>query len=63
MVKNLLTNAGDVRDTRDVDLISGSGRSPRVGNDNPLQCSCLGNPMDRGAWWAAAHGTAKRRKN
>ena len=61
VVKNLLTNAGDVRDTRDVDLISGSGRAPGVGNDNPLQCSCLGNPMNRGAWWAAVHGTAKSR--
>ena len=31
------------------------------GNDNPLQCSCLENPMDRGAWWAAVHGVAKNR--
>ena len=36
----------------DVGLIPGSGRSPGGGNDNPLHCSCLGNPMDRGAWWA-----------
>ena len=35
------------------------GRSPGKGNGNPLQCSCLGNPMDRGAWWAAAHGVTQ----
>ena len=44
-VKNLSANA------RDVGSIPGSGRSPRKGNGNPLQYSCLGNPMDRGAWW------------
>ena len=37
-------------------LIPGSGRSPERGNGNPLQCSCLGNPMKRGAWWATIHG-------
>ena len=42
-------------------LISGSGRSPGGGNGNPLQYSCLGNPMDRGAWWATVHGVAKSR--
>ena len=52
-VKNPPANA------RDVGLISGSGRSPGVGNGNPLQYSCLGNPMDRGAWHAAVHGVAK----
>ena len=36
---------------RDLGLIPGSGRFPGEGNGNPLQCSCLGNPMDRGAWW------------
>ena len=36
--------------------IPGLGRSPREGNDNPLQDPCLGNPMERGAWWAAVHG-------
>ena len=36
-----------------------SGRSPREGNGNPHQYSCLGNPMDRGAWWATGHGVAK----
>ena len=56
VVKNPL--AGD---TGDAGLIPGSGRSPRVANDNPLQCSCLENHMDRGAWWAAVHGVAKSR--
>ena len=45
----------------DLGLIPGSGRSSGEGNGNPLQCSCLGNPMDRGAWWATAHGVAKSR--
>ena len=39
--------------------ILGLGRSPGGGNGNPLQYSCLGNPMDRGAWWATVHGAAK----
>ena len=52
MVKNPLANAGDKRDTA---LIPGSGRSPGGGHDNPLQYSCLENPMDRGAWWATVH--------
>ena len=54
MVKNPPANAGD---TRDLGSIPGSGRSPGEGNGNPLQYSCLGNPMDRGAWWAAVHGS------
>ena len=41
------------------DLIPGSGRSPRGGIGNPLQYSCLKNPMDRGAWWAIVHGVTK----
>ena len=49
VVRNLPANAGDVGS------IPGSRRSPGVGNSNPLQYSCLGNPMDRGAWWAAVH--------
>ena len=49
MVKNPSAKAGD---TRDVDSIPWSGRSPGVGNGNPLQSSCLENSMDRGAWWA-----------
>ena len=56
MVKNLPTNAGDTGDT---DFIPGSGRSPGEGNGNPLQYSCLGNPVDRGAWQGAAHGATK----
>ena len=53
MVKNLPASTGDVRD---VSSIPGSGGSPGVGNGTPLQYSCLENPMDRGAWWAAVHG-------
>ena len=45
----------------DLGLIPGSGRSPGEGNGNPLQCSCLENPMDQGAWWATIHGVAKSR--
>ena len=37
------------------------GSIPGEGNGNPLQYSCLGNPMDRGAWWATVHGVAKSR--
>ena len=48
-VKNPPANAGDARDTG---LISGLGRSPGVGNGNPLQYFCLENPTERGAWWA-----------
>ena len=43
----------------DVGLIPESERSPGQGNVNPLQYSCLGNPMDRGAWWAIVHGVSK----
>ena len=43
----------------DPGLIPGSGRSPAEGNSNPLQYSCLENPMDRGAWRATPHGVAK----
>ena len=56
VVKNLPANAGDARDTG---LIPGSGRSPGEGNGNPLQYSCLENPMNRGAWQATVHGAAK----
>ena len=41
--------------------IPGSGRSPGEGNGNPLQYSCMENPMDGGAWWATVHGVAKSR--
>ena len=46
-------------DTGDVGSIPGLGRSLGEGKGNPLQYSCLGNPMDRGAWWATLHGVAK----
>jgi len=52
-VKASARNAGDLG------WISGLGRSPAEGNGNPLQYSCLENPMDRGAWWATVHGVAK----
>ena len=58
MVKNPPDNA---RDLRDKGLIPGSGRSPGGGHGNQLQYSCLENPMDRGASWAAVHGVAKSR--
>ena len=43
---------------RDMCSIPGSGRAPGEGNDSLLQCSCLGNPMGRGAWQATVHGVA-----
>ena len=46
-------------DTVDTGSIPGSGRSPEEGHGNPLQYSCLENPMDRGAWWATVHGGHK----
>ena len=51
--KESACNAGDPG------LSPGSGRSPGEGDGNPLQYSCLGNPMKRGAWWATVHGVAK----
>ena len=48
--KESACNAGDMN------LIPGSGSSPGAGNGNPLQYSCLGNPLDRGAWWATVCG-------
>ena len=56
-IKNPTTNAGHVRDKGS---IPGSGRSPGGGHDNPLWCSCLENPMVRGAWWATVHRVPKR---
>ena len=56
MVKNLPANAGDTEDTGSIPR---SGRSPGEGNGNPLQYSCLENPMDRGGWWATVHGSQK----
>ena len=58
MVENLPVNAGDIRDTCS---IPESGRSLGGGHDNPLQYSCLENPMDRGAWQAIVHGIARVR--
>ena len=57
-VKNSPASEGDVRN---VGSIPGLGRSPGEGNGNLLQCSCLGNPMDRGAWGAIVRGVAKSR--
>ena len=56
MVKNLPANAGDIRDSGS---IPGSGRSPGEEHGNPLQYSCLENPMDRGAWWATVSGVTE----
>ena len=53
MVKNSPVNAGKMGST------PGSGRSSEEGNDNSLQYSCLGNPMDRGAWQVTVHGVTK----
>ena len=53
-MKNVLANAGDMGS------VPGLGRSSGEGNGNPLQYSCLGNPMDRGAGWAMVHGVAMR---
>ena len=52
-VENLPASAGEAGS------ILGSGRSPGEGNGHPLQYSCLGDPMDRGAWWATVHRVAK----
>ena len=56
VIKNLSTNAGDIRD---VDSIPGLGRSPGDGHGKPLQYSYLENPMDREAWWTTVHRVAK----
>ena len=55
MVKNPPASAGDAGS------VPGSGRCPGGGNDNPLQASCRGNPMDREAWQATVHGVTKSR--
>ena len=56
MIKNPPANAGDIRD---VGSVLGWGISPGGGHGNPLQYSCLENPMDRGDWWAIVHAVAK----
>ena len=58
MVKNLPANAGDIKD---MGSIPGLGKSPGGGNGNPLQYSCLQNPIDSGAWWATFNGVTKSR--
>ena len=60
----MMTNCGSevkasARNARDLGSIPGLGRSPGEGTGNPLQNSCLENPMDRGAWWATVHRVAK----
>ena len=57
MEKNLPANAGDIRNAG---FIPGSERFPGEGHGNPLQYSCLKNPMDRRAWWATVHGDTVR---
>ena len=57
MVKNRPDNTEDIRD---MGSIPGLGRASREGNGNPLQYSCFGNPVDRGAWQTTVHGVAKR---
>ena len=57
MIKNLPANAGDARDAVS---IPGSGRCPGGGCGNPLQYSCLENPMDRGAWQATVHSMGRK---
>ena len=56
MVKNLPANAGDIRDVGTMPVL---GRSPGGRHDNPLQYSCLENPMDRGVWRTIVHGVVK----
>ena len=58
LIKNLTVDTGE---TRDMGSIPGSGRSPGRGHGNPLQYSCLENPLDRGAWPATVHGVEKSR--
>ena len=60
-VAQLVKKPANTGDARDMGSIPGSGRSPRVGNDNLLQSFCLENSMDRGDWWAIVHGVAKSR--
>jgi len=61
VVKNLPANAGDT--AKDTVLIPGSGRAPGVGNSIMIQYTCLENSMDRGVWWATAHGSQRVRHN
>ena len=56
VVKNLPASTGD---TGDVGLVPGLGRYLGEGNGSPFQYSCLGNPIERGAWWATVHGVTR----
>jgi len=56
VVKNLPASAGDLRNAASIPAL---GRAPGGGHGNPLQYSCLENPMDRGAWWATVPGVAE----
>ena len=60
VVNNPSANAGDIRD---MGLIPGPGRSPGGRHGNPLQCSCLENPIDRGAWQASVHGVEESQES
>ena len=60
MVNNPSANAGDIRD---MGSIPGPGRSPGGRHGNPLQCSCLENPIDRGAWQASVHGVEESQES
>ena len=55
----VVKNPANAADVTEAGSIPGLGRSPGGGNGNPLQYSCVENPMDRGAWWATVHGTAE----
>ena len=58
VVKNPTANAGDMKDAGSIPR---SGRSPEIGHGNPFQCSCLENPLERGAWQATINTVAKSR--
>ena len=58
VIRNSPNTAGDIRD---VNLIPEWGRSPGGRHGNPLQYSCLENPVDRGVWWATVHGVVRVR--
>ena len=59
LVAKMVTNPPATGNVGDLGMVPGLGRSPAEGNGNPLQCSCLENPMLRGAWHATVHGVAK----
>ena len=61
MAQQVKKSACKAGNTGDMSLIPGSGRSPGGGNGSPLQYSFLGNPKDRGAWWATVHGLTRVR--